>query len=102
MHYEYELTPRPVDLGGGWKLRLLEDGQEVGGGVFPLTSSLDDPELGIAWWNSLSEEVRAHWLKKAGSAVPADGWLAYMTAEAKVDALEEGAAWLYDMTGYGG
>lgn len=50
----------------------------------------------------MSEEVRAHWLKKAGSAVPADGWLAYMTAEAKVDALEEGAAWLYDMTGYGG
>jgi hypothetical protein len=49
----------------------------------------------------MSEEVRAHWLKKAGSAVPADGWLAYMTEEARVDALEEGAAWLYDMTGYG-
>jgi hypothetical protein len=102
MHYEYELTPRPVSLGGGWKLRLLEDGQEVGGGAFPLLWSLDDPHLGIAWWNSLPEDVRAHWLKVAGSAVPADAWLAYMTEESRVDALEEGAAWLDDMTGYAG
>jgi hypothetical protein len=35
MPFEYEITPRPVDLGGGWRLRLLEDGVEVGGGVFP-------------------------------------------------------------------
>ena len=31
----YEILPRPVELGGGWRLRLLERGQEVGGGVFP-------------------------------------------------------------------
>lgn len=35
MTYSYEITPRPVELGGGWRLRLLEGGQEVGGGVFP-------------------------------------------------------------------
>ena len=35
--YRYEITPRPVNLGGGWRLRLLEDGEEVGGGVFPLS-----------------------------------------------------------------
>ena len=33
--YWYEILPRPVELGGGWRLRLLELGQEVGGGVFP-------------------------------------------------------------------
>lgn len=33
--YSYEILPRPVELGGGWRLRLLEDGVEVGGGVFP-------------------------------------------------------------------
>lgn len=35
MAYAYEILPRPDHLGGGWRLRLLEDGQEVGGGVFP-------------------------------------------------------------------
>ena len=35
MEFNYEITPRPVELGGGWRLRLLEDGVEVGGGVFP-------------------------------------------------------------------
>src|SRR5476651_2453454 len=29
MQFSYEITPRPVELGGGWRLRLLEDG--VGG-----------------------------------------------------------------------
>lgn len=32
--YSYEINPRPESLGGGWKLRLLDDGEEVGGGVF--------------------------------------------------------------------
>ncbi|BBQ28374.1 hypothetical protein [Aeromonas sp. WP2-W18-CRE-05] len=35
--YRYEIIPRPADLGGGWRLRLLERGEEVGGGVFPLS-----------------------------------------------------------------
>jgi hypothetical protein len=35
MQFSYEITPRQVELGGGWRLRLLEDGLEVGGGVFP-------------------------------------------------------------------
>lgn len=34
MPFSYEITPRPVELGGGWRLRLLADGVEVGGGVF--------------------------------------------------------------------
>ncbi len=33
----YEINPRPTELGGGWRLRLFEDGEEVGGGVFPLS-----------------------------------------------------------------
>ncbi len=32
--YSYEINPRPENLGGGWKLQLFEDGEEVGGGVF--------------------------------------------------------------------
>ena len=40
--YTFEINPRPVELGGGWKLRLLEAGEEVGGGVFP--ASTDEAE----------------------------------------------------------
>ena len=38
MLFSYEITLHPVELGGGWRLRLLEDGVEVGGGVFPPVS----------------------------------------------------------------
>jgi len=43
MQYSYEITPRPVEL-GGWQLRLLEDGVEVGGGVFPLEGVSETPK----------------------------------------------------------
>ena len=32
--YEYQIEPRPEHLGGGWRLRLLEFGEEVGGGIY--------------------------------------------------------------------
>ena len=64
MQFSYEIKLRPVELGGGWRLRLLEDGVEVGGGVFPpvqeykdsqdaLEAALDDAEReAYAWLNS--------------------------------------------------
>lgn len=42
MPFSYEILPRPAHLGGGWRLRLLEDGVEVGGGVFPPDESVSD------------------------------------------------------------
>ncbi len=35
MSRTYEITPRPAELGGGWSLKLFDDGDEMGGGVFP-------------------------------------------------------------------
>jgi hypothetical protein len=35
--YRYEVTPRPEEVGGGWKLQLIEDDEEVGGGIFEAT-----------------------------------------------------------------
>lgn len=40
MEYTYDILPRPDHLGGGWNLRLLEDGEEVGGGIFPVSWSV--------------------------------------------------------------
>lgn len=31
----YTIDRRPQSAGGGWRVRLIEDGLEVGGGVFP-------------------------------------------------------------------
>ncbi|MET3109333.1 hypothetical protein AAKU58_004185 [Oxalobacteraceae bacterium GrIS 1.18] len=47
----YEINPRPTELGGGWRLRLLEDGEEVGGGVFPIED--ENPQQGVDWWSRL-------------------------------------------------
>ena len=87
----YKIQPRPADLGGGWSLKLFEDGQESGGGAFPLQE--EEPRAGMDWWNSLSEERRAHWLMMAASAVPAAASHAYLLAEAYNDALDEGESW---------
>ena len=35
---------------------------------------------GMAWWNSLTEEMRLYWLTVAGSAVPADARAAYLAS----------------------
>ena len=65
MLFSYEITPRSAELGGGWRLRLLQDDVEVGGGVFPpdetgsqnpkdaLQAAFDDAEAeAYAWLDS--------------------------------------------------
>lgn len=55
MAYTYEINPRPAALGGGWQVRLLDEGEEVGGGVFPVVF---EEVAGIAWWNGLNDAER--------------------------------------------
>lgn len=92
MRYGYEIVPRPPDLGGGWKLRLLQDDEEVGGGVFPVDNS--DDEAGMAWFNECTEQERMHWLLMAASSRPADARHAYLLAEAHTDAESVAYDWL--------
>jgi len=91
MQRTYKIESRHADLGGGWNLKLYEDGQEAGGGAFPIQE--DDPHAGMAWWNGLPEGRRAHWLTMAASAVPAAARRAYLLAEAYNDAMSEGESW---------
>lgn len=92
MQFNYEILPRPVELGGGWRLRLLEDDVEMGGGVFPIEPT--DPHQGVTWWNAMTEDERGQWLKEADSARPADAYHAFLLAEAYTDAESEAYAWL--------
>lgn len=91
MHRSYEITPRDPALGGGWNLALFENGKPAGGGVFPLPQ--EDPVVGMTWWNSMTDEVRAHWLMMAASAVAADARHAFRLAEAYEDAQAQGDDW---------
>lgn len=88
----YEIVPRPSALGGGWKLVLLEDNEEAGGGVFPVAE--EPPQVGIGWWNSMPVEERSYWMVKAASAIPADARHAYLLAQAYGDAMNKGEEWL--------
>jgi len=57
MSRSYEIYPRPANQGAGWNLKLIENGHEAGGGVFPVRA--EDADVGMAWWNGLTEERRA-------------------------------------------
>ena len=73
--YRYEIVPRRPELGGGVRLRLLEDGAEVGGGVFPASDSEAAHDIawcdaeceGEAWLDSRPQDVSsAHMLTCSG------------------------------------
>lgn len=55
MDYSYQIDPRQEALGGGWKLQLLEDGEEVGGGVFPPVLTPNETEYEKAYQDALDE-----------------------------------------------
>lgn len=73
MIYSYEILPRPVELGGGWRLRLLENGEEVGGGVFPPVEGIEDAKEALqAAFDDAEGEAYA-WLDSKGvEDVPTD------------------------------
>lgn len=91
MKHSYQIEPRPPELGGGWRLQLLEDEEEVGGGVFPIEV---DPNAGMTWWNECSEQERAHWFMMAASARPADAYHAFLLAETYAAAETTAYDWL--------
>lgn len=90
-HYDYEIVPREAELGGGWRLYLIEDGKEVGGGVFPVVM---DEVAGILWWNGMSEADRTRWLARARLPSAAEAYLAHMADEAWHGAAQAAGEWL--------
>jgi hypothetical protein len=62
MKFSYEITPRPVELGGGWRLRLLESDTEVGGGVFPPEKGLKTHQEALQAAFDDAEETAYQWL----------------------------------------
>lgn len=61
--YRYEAEPRPLDLGGGFRLRLLEDGEEVGE---ESSRSMNIPRP--------RERRQGRWLSRRPRKKAYDGW----------------------------
>ena len=64
--YRYEIEARDSALGGGWRLRLMEDGEEMGGGVFPLAPYLSDADgdllMALDLAHTDAKQVAVEWL----------------------------------------
>ena len=96
MRYTYEITPRPESHGGGWRLRLHADGEEVGGDVFPAHEA--DPGTVAGWWSTLTDGERLAWLDRSGGSLPAHAHRAFVRAAAYDDAERVARRWLERMT----
>jgi len=92
MDRSYQITPRDPMLGDGWNLALFDQGETVGGGVFPLAN--EEPHVGMTWWNSVTEDERARWLMIASSAVPAAARHAFRLIQAYDEAQAEADHWM--------
>lgn len=94
----YNISERSVEFGGGWTLHLMEDGEEVSSQVFPADPS-EDPEDGIAWWNSLPEAERETWMKKTGdTGRVVDAYALLLTDAARQEAEDAGEDWVESKT----
>ena len=60
----YTITQRPASLGGGWSLKLFdEDGEEMGGGVFPPDEAAESPEQSLLWAYNDADAEGSEWVQ---------------------------------------
>jgi hypothetical protein len=69
--YDYEILACTAELGGGWQLRFLQDGKDVGEHIF----STAQADVGLMdWWTALSEKERVLRLQRTVNHLPADAY----------------------------
>jgi hypothetical protein len=93
----YDIDPRPAELGGGWRARLMDGAKEVGGGVFPPRESTEAEAA--AWWDGLRDTERAWWIENhaqhfQGMATAAAAYAAFLRQEAYDQAANFAMEWL--------
>ena len=72
MARSYEIKPRPTRFGGGWVLTMLEDGEEMGRGVYPLFRQ--DRPLGVD--EDEVDPVTKDLLAEAEAQADGESWIA--------------------------
>lgn len=66
--YAYSITSLPDALGFGWRLRLLDNGEEVGGGVFPPVEGIDDAEEALQAAHDNAMDNALDWMNSRSPA----------------------------------
>jgi hypothetical protein len=90
--YDYEITPLTSGPGiAGWKLRLLQDGVEVGGDVVAVVI---EAESFLPWWKSHTEEERTRWLMRTATSLAVEAYLIHLLDEAWHRATRMAGEWL--------
>lgn len=72
--YAYSITSRPNALGSGWRLRLLDDGEEVGGGVFPPVEGIEDAKEALEAAHDAATDTALDWMASHSSSGYSDFW----------------------------
>ena len=70
MARSYEIKPRPTHLGGGWCLKMFEDGEEMGRGYYPLFRQ--DRPLGDDEVDPVTKDL----LAEAEAQADGESWIA--------------------------
>ncbi|QBE66426.1 hypothetical protein [Pseudoduganella lutea] len=94
MKFACQINSFPKNLGNGWDLRILNDGEEVWHERFWVPEpSLD--EL-MTWWTSLGSAERAFWRDQSAHHRPAGAYRLHMMEDAFVQAVAVARKWLTD------
>ena len=60
----FTITERPTALGGGWTLKLFdENGEEMGGGVFPPEEGAESPQQALIWAYNAAADTGYEWVE---------------------------------------
>ena len=59
----FEISPRPPEAGGGWRLQLFLNDLEVGGGVYPPDENFLDQQLATDAAHEYAYEEGAAWVE---------------------------------------
>ena len=74
MARSYEIKPRPAHLGGGWCLKMFEDGEEMGRGYYPLFRQ--DRPLGVDEDEDEVDPVTKDLFALAEAEADGESWIA--------------------------
>lgn len=88
-HFAYMISPRDSSVGGGWSLKLFEQGLEVGGGAFAAVEGEDDAQVyldamdeGESWLLAKAEHATGEDVR-SGEAAAANSVLSEVDVQAE-------------------
>jgi hypothetical protein len=87
--YDFNILLCLDELGGGRKLRLIENRSKAGGQVLSLV--VDE---GGDWWNGLAEAGRTRWLRRAPIPAARDAYITYLLDKGRRAVSEVAGVWL--------